>query len=127
MTDFFDNADENVSENLRPLPKVKDLIAVALEDRTGEGKAPSVVAGGKGRIAEQILEMAFASGIKVREDADLANVLSAIDEESEIPAEAFATVAEILIYLYRANGLEDVASRTPEELAASWQSAGVPS
>jgi len=31
-------------------------------------------------------------------------MLSAIDIDSEIPVEAFAAVAEILTYVYRANG-----------------------
>ena len=63
-----------------------------------------MVASGRGSIAEQILAIAFAKGIKVREDADLAKLLSVIEIDSEIPIEAFATVAEILAYVYRANG-----------------------
>jgi flagellar biosynthesis protein len=63
-----------------------------------------VVATGKGHVAEQILEVAFANGVKVREDADLVELLSAIDIDSEIPIEAIAAVAEILAHVYRANG-----------------------
>ena len=66
--------------------------------------APTVIASGRGTFAEQILEIAFAQGIKVREDANLTELLSAVDEGSEIPTEAFATVAEIMVYLYQANG-----------------------
>ena len=65
---------------------------------------PKVIAAGRGSVAEQILALAFANGIKVREDADLAELLSAIDIDSEIPLEAFTAVAEILSYVYRANG-----------------------
>ena len=61
------------------------------------------MASGKGTFAEQILEIAWTNDIKVREDADLAEVLTAIDVESEIPIEAFAAVAEILSYVYKAN------------------------
>ena len=82
----------------------RDAVAVALSYRPGDGAAPKVVAGGRGRIAEQILEVAFAHGVRVREDADLAEVLSGVDLGHEIPVEAFAAVAEILIYVYRANG-----------------------
>ena len=39
----------------------------------------------------------------MREDAELADILSLIDVDSEIPLEAFAAVAEILAYVYRAN------------------------
>ena len=112
--------------NLRPVPKTKDLIAVALADNTKEGAAPTVLGGGKGRIARQILEIAFASGIKVREDADLAHVLQAIDDESEIPSEAFAAVAEILIYLDRANDFEDLSTCSPEDLVRAWMGETAP-
>ncbi len=67
-------------------------------------RAPKVIAAGRGSVAEQILALAFANGIKVREDADLAELLSAVDIDSEIPLEAFTAVAEILSYVYRANG-----------------------
>jgi flagellar biosynthesis protein len=40
----------------------------------------------------------------VREDADLVELLSHVDIDSKIPLEAFAAVAEILAYVYRANG-----------------------
>ncbi len=84
--------------------KKKESVAVALGYEGEEDSTPTVLAGGRGSIAEQILEIAFANGVKVREDADLAELLSSIDLESEIPPEAFAAVAEILIYVYRANG-----------------------
>ena len=77
--------------------------AVAVKDASIAGNLPRVVASGRGSVAEQILEIAWANDIKVREDADLVEVLSAIDAESEIPIEVFATVAEILSYVYRAN------------------------
>ena len=79
-------------------------VAVALQYEPDKDNAPKVVAGGRGSIAEQILQIAFAQGVKVREDPDLAELLTAIDIDSEIPVEAFAAVAEILIYVYRANG-----------------------
>jgi flagellar biosynthesis protein len=90
---------ENDGERTR-----KDTVAVALEYDPDSEFAPKVVAGGRGSVAEQILQIAFAQGVKVRKDADLAEMLSAIDIDSEIPIEAFAAVAEILTYVYRANG-----------------------
>lgn len=78
-------------------------VAVALSFDPGVADAPRVVATGKGRVAEQILEIAFAKGVKVREDADLAQVLAAVDVDTVIPVEAFVAVAEILAYVYRAN------------------------
>ena len=80
-------------------------VAVALDWTPGTETAPEVVAAGRGAVAEQILALAFSHGVKVREDADLAEMLAALDVGAEIPLEAFAAVAEILIYVYRANGL----------------------
>lgn len=78
--------------------------AVALKDGTLEGKLPEITASGRGKIAEKILELAFANDIKVREDSALAEMLAAMDIDSPIPSEAFMAVAEILSYVYKANG-----------------------
>lgn len=77
--------------------------AVAIQDASQSGNLPRLVAAGHGAVAEQILQIAWANDIKVREDADLVEILSAIDVDSDIPIEAFAAVAEILSYVYRAN------------------------
>ncbi len=68
---------------------------------TGVGGRPRVTASGRGAVAEQILQIAFDRGIKVRQDADLAEILAAVEVESEIPLAALAGVAEILRYLYQ--------------------------
>jgi flagellar biosynthesis protein len=76
-------------------------VAVAIENRPDSSEAPRVVASGRGAVAEQILQIAFDRGVKVRNDADLAEILATIDVDSEIPLEALAAVAEILSYVYR--------------------------
>lgn len=81
----------------------KRTVAVALQYDPETGKTPTVAASGYGHIAEKILDLAFAAGVKVRQDADLAEILAAIDLDSEIPPEAFAAVAEILSYIYELN------------------------
>lgn len=87
-----------------------DAVAVALGYDHDSGRPPTVLASGRGTVAEQILSIAFAQGIAVRQDADLAQLLSVVELDSEIPVEAWAAVAEIISYLYRANGrLRDVA------------------
>jgi flagellar biosynthesis protein len=78
--------------------------AVALKYEPGGPALPRIVATGHGFVAEQILELAFANGVKVREDSDLIEILAALDLDSEIPLEAIAAVAEILAHVYRANG-----------------------
>lgn len=97
------STDSSENGNIKPIPKTRDAIAVAIKQDDGPESVPKVVAGGKGRVAEQILEIAFSQGIKVREDADLAELLASIDIDSDIPVDAFATVAEILNYVYRVN------------------------
>ena len=77
---------------------------MALSTQDQKNLPPKILATGKGHLAEQILEIAFANGIRVREDPDLVQILSSIDIDSEIPVEAFGVVAEILTYLYRLNG-----------------------
>lgn len=84
-------------------PRPRRPVAIALSYEKGRDPAPRVVATGRDRVAQQILEIAFAAGIKVREDADLAEVLAAVEVDSVIPLEAFAAVAEIIAYLYRCN------------------------
>ena len=92
-------------------------VAVALENRPGDKAAPRVVASGRGVLAEQILQIAFDRGVKVRSDADLAEILAAIEVESEIPLEALAAVAEILSYVYRTQSSIEPASIAPARAA----------
>ena len=92
-----------------------DQVAVALTKETETESLPRIVASGRGAVARQILEIAFANGVKVREDADLVEILSAIDIDSDIPLEAFAAVAEILSYIYRANATYGAYDRDQEE------------
>jgi len=91
------NQDGNASANTQS-------VAVAVDHDPSVDAVPKVVASGRGFGADQILNIAFASGVKVRQDADLAQILSVVDLDSEIPTEAFAAVAELLVYVYRANG-----------------------
>ena len=83
-------------------------LAIALRHRpnadgSNAAATPRVVASGRGFAAERILELAFANGVKVREDSDLAEMLMAVGIGQEIPFAAFSAVAEILSYIYRVN------------------------
>lgn len=77
--------------------------AVALKYIPGETDAPVVVAKGRGKVAEAILEKAKENGVPVQEDAALVEVLSKLDLDEQIPAELYQLVAEILTYIYRAD------------------------
>ncbi len=100
-----------LAEHLENLDQRRRQIAVALHYDQRGSDLPRVVATGTGGVAAQILEAAFAAGVKVREDADLAEILAAVDVDREIPLEALAAVAEILSYVYRANGGGEPAQR----------------
>lgn len=99
---FDASSADDAKEALSAFPAL-DNIAVALRYDRNAGTLPRIVASGRGSVAEQILAIAQAEGIHVRKDADLAEVLVALDVGSDIPVEAFAAVAEILSYIYRAN------------------------
>jgi flagellar biosynthesis protein len=94
------NLRERDSRDAAPVGVTK---AVAIEYTRGTDEAPRVTASGKGAIAEQILAIAFDRGIKVRQDAELVDILSLIEVDSPIPLEAFTAVAEILAFVYQAN------------------------
>lgn len=107
---FFDS--EDADNALRPLnakalPPTAGQTAVAItttkDGVSGEAVA-KITAAGRGHVARKILDMAFAAGIKVREDRDLAELLAKVELDSPVPSEAFLAVAEILAYAYRANG-----------------------
>ncbi|MCR8642209.1 EscU/YscU/HrcU family type III secretion system export apparatus switch protein [Paenibacillus sp. N1-5-1-14] len=78
--------------------------AVALRYNPGTGQsAPTVVAKGKGHLAEVILQKARENGIPVQEDKSLVEVLSKLDLDQEIPTELYQLVAEVLSFIYRSD------------------------
>ena len=86
-------------------------VAVALKYSGTNDDAPRVVAKGEGSLAEQIIEMAKARGIEIRQDADLVNLLAAVPLDAPIPMEAYVAVAEILSYIYRRRGTRPESNR----------------
>ena len=97
-------ADESdlTPSNIKKIPKVQTAVALSAGD---DGDLlPRITAAGRGKLAEQILQLAFENGINVREDSALADMLAKIELDSPVPSEAFLAVAEILSYVYRANG-----------------------
>ena len=102
-----DNYEKNHRDPLIPLnskEKPSRQVAVALEDSREDKALPTVTAAGRGKLAEQILQLAFENGINVREDSALAEMLAALELDSPIPNEALVAVAEVLSYVYQANG-----------------------
>lgn len=92
---------------LRPLnAKARPTTQTAVAITTADGTTDSarITAAGRGKNAQAIIDMALAAGIKIREDKDLAELLARVELDSPVPSEAFMAVAEILAYVYRANG-----------------------
>jgi flagellar biosynthesis protein len=108
MADNLEDGIRKKGDNdLKPLnikEKSKRQTAVALKGGEDDDQLPLITAAGRGKIAEQILQIAYENGVKVRSDADLAEMLAKIELDSPIPADAFLAVAEVLSYVYRANG-----------------------
>ena len=75
--------------------------AAALSYKPGEDRAPKVLAAGRGEIADKIVEKAREEKIPVVEDAHLADTLVKMQIGSEIPAELYEVVAEILTFISR--------------------------
>ena len=108
MVDEYDDGRKvTPKDDLTPLnikKKSKRQTAVALQESDELGDAPTITAAGRGVLAEKILQLAFENGINVREDSALAEMLAKIELDSPIPSEAFLAVAEVLAYVYQANG-----------------------
>jgi flagellar biosynthesis protein len=65
--------------------------------------APKGVAAGAGEVAERIIAAAREAGVPVHDDPGLADALSRLALETEIPPELYLAVAEALVW---AHGLD---------------------
>jgi flagellar biosynthesis protein len=77
--------------------------AVALVYDKTRTAAPQVVARGKGKIAEKIIKTAKESGVYIKEDPDLLELLAKVPTGEVISVELYQAVAEILAFVYRVN------------------------
>ncbi len=99
-----------MAEDKRPN---KPKTAVAIQYEPGE-IAPTVVASGKGIVAERIIEAAKEADVPVHEDSKLADTLSSLEIGEMIPPELYEVVAEILVFVDRMEKLKtkmDMAKR----------------
>ena len=83
-------------------PQQKRAVALRYDPDRGDA-APKVVAKGRGRLADQILDAAKKNAVPVRQDANLVQVLSRLNLDQEIPPEVYQAVAAILAFLYKVN------------------------
>jgi flagellar biosynthesis protein len=82
-------------------PEQNRLQAVALAYNPDEDHAPRVIASGQGLLAKQIIALARANGIPIRNDPLLAAALATVDLEATIPPELYRLVAEVMAYVFR--------------------------
>lgn len=75
-------------------------VAVALSYNP-EDSAPTVIASGKGMLAEKIIDTAKENDVPLYEDKKLADTLSKLELGDAIPAELYNVVAEILVFVDR--------------------------
>lgn len=82
----------------------KPVIAVALEYEIGKDAAPRVTATGRGAIAEKIVATAREHGVAIEGNPLLAEALSGVEVDQEIPEELYRAVAEVIGFVLRAAG-----------------------
>lgn len=75
--------------------------AVALSYEPFSEGAPKVVAKGKGRIAENIMERALANNIPIQEDPSLVEILGQLNVNESIPEELYKAVSEVFAFIYQ--------------------------
>ena len=78
----------------------KRPLAVAL--RYEAPHAPKVVAVGRGEVGQRIIDTARAHGVPLETNAALAEALSTVELESEIPEALYEAMAVIIAFILRA-------------------------
>jgi flagellar biosynthesis protein len=81
-------------------PDPKNTLAVALTYEAP--RAPRVVAVGRGELGQRIIDTAREHGVPIESNAPLAEALSTIELESEIPEALYEAVAVIIGFIMRA-------------------------
>ena len=67
-------------------------------------RAPVLVAKGRGAFAEEIIEVARSAGVHLAEDPVLAETLSYLELQQEIPEDVYVAVATVLAWAYWLKG-----------------------
>lgn len=76
-------------------------LAVALKyDQTRPG-APRVVAKGQGELAKRIVQLAQENGVTIDTSPALAEALSGVELDREIPEELFEAVAQVIAFVLK--------------------------
>ena len=97
--------------------KRETTIAAAIKYDGKSDSAPKVTARGRGAIAEKIIELAKKHKVPIKEDPALAQILSRLDIDEQIPPELYKAIAEILAFVYSIN--ERLRAKSEEQRAKS--------
>ena len=92
--------------NKTPKQKIKKAVALSY---TEDMVAPTIVASGSGKVADNILEEAKKNNIPVYEDSKVATILTELDLGNTIPPELYEAVAKILIFV---GDMDDLYAKT---------------
>ena len=87
-------------------------LAVALKYAPGTS-APTVVAKGRGLIAEEIISRAREHGVFVHESPELVALLSQVDLDGQIPPQLYVAIGELLAWIYQVDPLDTVPAIRP--------------
>lgn len=78
-----------------------DRLAVALAYDRDDGRAPRVVAKGRGELAERIIATAREHGVAIEADPTLAAALGFVELDDHIPEELYRAVAVVIGFVLR--------------------------
>jgi len=76
--------------------KIKKAVALSYSEGMS---APTIVASGKGRVAENIIEEGKKSDIPVYKDEKIAAILTEMEVGNQIPEELYELVAKIMVFV----------------------------
>jgi flagellar biosynthesis protein len=79
----------------------KRPLAVALKYEAPD--APRVVAVGRGELGQKIIDTAREHGVPLETNAPLAEALSTVELETEIPEQLYEAMAVIIAFILRAS------------------------
>ncbi|MBN2058457.1 MAG: EscU/YscU/HrcU family type III secretion system export apparatus switch protein [Candidatus Saganbacteria bacterium] len=90
--------------------------AIALRYDVDKDKAPLVIASGRGAVADEILRIAEDNRIPLYEDPELAQLLTKLELDTEIPPELYTLVAEVLFFVYKLDRMTEKREQMVERL-----------
>jgi len=86
---------------IRARPKPSPLAVAVQYDAPN---VPRVVAMGRGDVGQKIIDLAAEHGVPLEQNPVLAEALSTVEIDEEIPEALYLAVAEVLAFILRSSG-----------------------